>query len=321
MPEFVPEKNIQPDITSYTSQIDDQIEDVNVSNNQDNSAVTILSPKEEKEGIDLESKRKHEVIVDPATSLSSPISSKSSFDSPNGELYYVQKEFENAEQKEKLFKGQMRNTYDEGLLSRDIFQRNNGAACTKPWWPVLLGSIFYFFNMGVDGFFQSQTYSFALCGPLELEPKAASYINFAYFGSYCLGRLISIPLSQKVCPSTILSFSLISCCLSSAFLSFCGGMSLEALLVGTALMGFSICFQFASCLTWLASRIPNGMKSIHTSLMFTGANCGWLILPPLASALFYQISPNAPFVTAFICNVLHLGLFIFMHKSTKVVII
>ena len=184
----------------------------------------------------------------------------------------------------------------------------------SPYWIVFLASLFYFFSQGVDGFFQSQTYSFALCGPLKLETYYASHINFAFFGSYCLGRLFCIPISQKLHPSVIIMSALTLCCLSSAFLSVFGGSSLEALLVGNAVMGLSISFQFPSGLTWLASEMPGGMKSIYTSFMFTGANCGWIVLPPLASTLFYVISPSAPFVTALICNLIHMIIFIAMHK-------
>ena len=190
--------------------------------------------------------------------------------------------------------------------------------CTdSPYWIVVLASLFYFFSQGVDGFFQSQTYTFALCGPLKLETYYAGYINFAFFGSYCVGRLFCIPISRKLHPSVIIISALTLCCLSSAFLSFFGGSSLEALLVGNAVMGLSISFQFPSGLTWLASEMPGGMKSIYTSLMFTGANCGWIVLPPLASTLFYVISPSAPFVIAFVCNVIHMMIFIAMHKMSQ----
>ena len=187
----------------------------------------------------------------------------------------------------------------------------------SPYWIVVLASLFYFFSQGVDGFFQSQTYTFALCGPLKLETYYAGYINFAFFGSYCVGRLFCIPISRKLHPSVIIVSALTLCCLSSAFLSFFGGSSLEALLVGNAVMGLSISFQFPSGLTWLASEMPGGMKSIYTSFMFTGANCGWIVLPPLASTLFYVISPSAPFVTAFVCNLFHMMIFITMHKLSQ----
>ena len=187
----------------------------------------------------------------------------------------------------------------------------------SPYWIVVLASLFYFFSQGVDGFFQSQTYTFALCGPLKLETYYAGYINFAFFGSYCVGRLFCIPISRKLHPSVIIVSALTLCCLSSAFLSFFGGSSLEALLVGNAVMGLSISFQFPSGLTWLASEMPGGMKSIYTSFMFTGANCGWIVLPPLASTLFYVISPSAPFVTAFVCNLIHMIIFVTMHKLSQ----
>ena len=206
---------------------------------------------------------------------------------------------------------------DDDYQSNQEDSHTSHSRFSSPYWIVLLGTLFYFFSAGVDGFFQSQTYSFALCGPLRLEPNLAGNINFAFFGSYCIARLISIPISKKLHPSVIIVCALILCSLSSTFLAIFGGSNMEALLVGNAVMGFSISFLFPSGLTWLASEIPGGMKSIYTSLMFTGANVGWIVLPPLASALFYAISPRATFITALICNILHMMTFYIMHKSSK----
>ena len=206
---------------------------------------------------------------------------------------------------------------DDDYQSNQEDSHTSHSRFSSPYWIVLLGTLFYFFSAGVDGFFQSQTYSFALCGPLKLEPNLAGNINFAFFGSYCIARLISIPISKKLHPSVIIVCALILCSLSSTFLAIFGGSNMEALLVGNAVMGFSISFLFPSGLTWLASEIPGGMKSIYTSLMFTGANVGWIVLPPLASALFYAISPRATFITALICNILHMLTFYVMHKSSK----
>ena len=205
----------------------------------------------------------------------------------------------------------------EKSISIEKTETHPRSCVDSPYWIVVLASLFYFFSQGVDGFFQSQTYTFALCGPLKLETYYAGYINFAFFGSYCVGRLFCIPISRKLHPSVIIISALTLCCLSSAFLSFFGGSSLEALLVGNAVMGLSISFQFPCGLTWLASEMPGGMKSIYTSFMFTGANCGWIVLPPLASTLFYVISPSAPFVTAFVCNLFHMMIFITMHKLSQ----
>jgi hypothetical protein len=307
------------DNTSVTSQADDPRSDVSATHDQQSPRVVNeienATSSSEDGDISLDTKES-EIRI-----LETPLLSLPTIDNSN-DLKHAQSTPSNTLQ-----------TFNQGSKTNEIKclpidkeTANNGQnnhnqhksnICNSPYWIVFLASLFYFFSQGVDGFFQSQTYSFALCGPLKLEPKFASYINSAFFGSYCLGRIISIPISQKVHPSIIIISALTLCCLSSAFLSLFGGSSLEALLVGNAIMGLSISFQFPSGLTWLASEMPGGMKSIYTSFMFTGSNCGWIVLPPLASTLFYVISPSAPFVTAFICNIFHMIIFIAMHKLSR----
>ena len=41
---------------------------------------------------------------------------------------------------------------------------------TKTILLICLGVIFYFLFCGIDSYFQSQTYTYGLCGPLELSP-------------------------------------------------------------------------------------------------------------------------------------------------------
>lgn len=176
-------------------------------------------------------------------------------------------------------------------------------------------SFFKKFLLGVDGYFQSQTYTFGMCGPLELTPAEAGHLNTTYFAAYLIGRIISIPLSQKLQPRIILFASIVGYLIISALLVMFGGSNPYFLYVGTGSMGFAICFQFGCGLTWLASKLPQ-MKPHHTSLMFIGGNLGWFIFPMVASQIFEVFGPMFVFYLTLILTCAHCVLFFILNKLT-----
>ena len=177
--------------------------------------------------------------------------------------------------------------------------------------------VFYILCNGVDSFFQSQTYAFAVYGPLKLSLMEAARVNQAYFGFYCLGRLISIGVSPYVSPTKVLVASMLVCPVCSGFLAWGGASNQDSLVAGTAMMGFWVSFQFASGLSWLATNLESGLKSLHTSLVFVGANVGLFVLPPLAAYLFTHIGHEIPFILAFALNLSQILVFVLMNLSVS----
>ena len=46
---------------------------------------------------------------------------------------------------------------------------------------LVLAFLYFTFSCGLEGFLQSQTYTFALCGPHQLAPTHAAMLNTIYF--------------------------------------------------------------------------------------------------------------------------------------------
>lgn len=115
-----------------------------------------------------------------------------------------------------------------------------------------------------------------------------------YFATYLTGRILCIPLSKYIHPRTILTVSLAGCLITSTMLLFCGDSNPYFLYLGTGLMGFFICFQFPSGLSWLAGMLPD-LKPHHTSFMFIGGTSGWFVFPMLASQMFEIYGPGSVF--------------------------
>ena len=127
------------------------------------------------------------------------------------------------------------------------------------------------------------------------------------------GRIISIPLSRYIHPTTFLIVSLSGCFATSILLFVAGDSNPYFLYLGTGLMGFFMCFEFGSGLSWLADKLPD-LKPHHTSLMFIGGTTGWFFFPMIASQIFEIFGPTSVFYLTLGLTALHSLLFFFMLK-------
>ena len=114
--------------------------------------------------------------------------------------------------------------------------------------PVLLVPVlvWFFISGGLEGFFQSQTYSLGLCGPHHLPPGQAAILCTLYFSCFLAGRVSGVFLSAFFSPTTLIIISHGGCFFSSLLLVFLASEWLEALYLGIAVMGLCVSLQFAS---------------------------------------------------------------------------
>ena len=54
---------------------------------------------------------------------------------------------------------------------------------------ICLGVTFFFLFCGIDSYFQSQTYTYGLCGPLGMSAESAGWLNSIYFGKFTYSDL------------------------------------------------------------------------------------------------------------------------------------
>jgi len=183
---------------------------------------------------------------------------------------------------------------------------------------IFLLSFFYFsFSCGLEGFFQSQTFTFGICGPHQMIPGKAAALTTVYFASFLAGRFSGVFLSTKLKPRTMIFTSLLCCNLSSVLLVLMADKNQDLLFLGTGAVGFFVSLQFASGYSWLAEQVD--LTGRGSSVVFLGANFGWLVFPPLAGLVFF--SPVGPmgvyYLTLGLC-LAHLLLFLIMDKLTSI---
>ena len=67
-------------------------------------------------------------------------------------------------------------------------------------------------------------------------------------------------------------------------------------------------YIFISGYSWLAEHID--LTGRGSSVVFLGANCGWLVFPPLAGTVFFSsIGPMGVFYLSLALAVAHLAVF------------
>ena len=181
------------------------------------------------------------------------------------------------------------------------------------FWKTLLVMIYcyYVLSCGLEGFFQSMTYTYGLCGPLEMTTKEAAMLNSIYFGAFVFGRSSGIFISKYVEPTKLILGSISGCITSALLLSILAATSKVGLYIGTFLMGFSVAFQFASGISWTAGLF--NVTGKLSFIFFLGGYTGFLSIPPIAGSIFTgDESKVGFFYLALGITISHMILFIIM---------
>ena len=97
-------------------------------------------------------------------------------------------------------------------------------------------------------------------------------------------------LSSSLLPRTLILTSLVMSVLTALLLVLTAHRYLELLYLGTGATGYFVSLQFASGYSWLAEQVD--LTGRGSSVVFLGANFGWLVFPPLAGMVFS--SPVGP---------------------------
>ena len=79
--------------------------------------------------------------------------------------------------------------------------------CTSDVGIVLTIIVFYMASCGSERLFQTLEFTFGICGPLHLEPKAAVITDDCYNGGFFLGRLTSVLAVKLMTPKLMLKLS------------------------------------------------------------------------------------------------------------------
>jgi MFS transporter, FHS family, Na+ dependent glucose transporter 1 len=173
---------------------------------------------------------------------------------------------------------------------------------------AFLISVFFFFYVGAEVAFAGWIFSYITAIRIGTAAMAA-YLTSGFWGTYTLGRLISIPLATRVRPLPILVIDMAGC-LASIGLILLFKTSALAIWIGTLGVGLSMASIFPTTLTLAGSRMTISGKV--TGWFFIGSSLGGMTLPWLIGQLFQGIGPWTTMVALMIDLIIMVIVFSFL---------
>uniref|UniRef100_A0A8B9PRQ1 Major facilitator superfamily domain-containing protein 4A n=1 Tax=Apteryx owenii TaxID=8824 RepID=A0A8B9PRQ1_APTOW len=152
----------------------------------------------------------------------------------------------------------------------------------------ITGALVLFMTDGIVGEYSGFIYSYAVEEPLSVVHKVAGYLPSLFWGFITLGRLISIPVSYRMKPATMVFINVVGV-LVTFLLLLIFSYSVVFLFVGTACLGLFLSSTFPSMLAYTEDILQyKGKQGCgHTWLTLKAGGCSGLELRyPL-----YLVSP------------------------------
>ncbi|MBN1886356.1 MAG: MFS transporter [Thermoflexales bacterium] len=153
---------------------------------------------------------------------------------------------------------------------------------------VLVAALFLFFYVGAEITFGGWVYTYAVTLQLA-DAVSAAYLSSAFWLSFTIGRLISIPAATRFTPRQIVPAALAACL---AILTLLAAMPSSGLLLWVAAVGLGFC---------MAPVWPSGFtlagQSLHltartSGLILLGDSFGGMILPWLVGLVIETSGPH-----------------------------
>jgi fucose permease len=144
---------------------------------------------------------------------------------------------------------------------------------------------------------------------------SAAYLTSGFWGAFTLGRLIAIPISNKLRPQTMLLIDILGAALSIGLILLFP-TSQTVVWVGTLGAGLFIASMFATLLTFVESRVY--LTARTTGWFFVGSSLGGMTVPWIIGQLFESVGPQMTMVVVFVDLTVALLFFLTLLKYTPV---
>ncbi|KAG8518087.1 Major facilitator superfamily domain-containing protein 4A [Galemys pyrenaicus] len=146
----------------------------------------------------------------------------------------------------------------------------------------IAAALVLFMTDGMTGAYSAFVYSYAVEKPLSVGHKAAGYLPSLFWGFITLGRLVSIPISSRVKPATMVFVNVVGVVLTFLVLLVLSS-SVVFLFVGTASLGLFLSSTFPSMLAYTEDVLQ--YKGCATTVLVTGAGIGEMTLQMLVGSV------------------------------------
>jgi FHS family Na+ dependent glucose MFS transporter 1 len=188
----------------------------------------------------------------------------------------------------------------------------NGLLPRAQLWLAALGFVFLLLYVGGETGFGNWIYSYSVA--LRLTDKiSAAYLNAAFWGMLTLGRLLSIPLSARLRPHTLLALDLAGSALGASLVLLANGPVM--VWAGTLLLGLAMASIFPTLLAFAGQQTT--LTARLTGLFFIGSSLGAMLLPWLIGALYDPLGPRVALVIVLIAVLGQVGVYLALLARSK----
>ncbi|XP_006094895.2 major facilitator superfamily domain-containing protein 4A [Myotis lucifugus] len=140
-----------------------------------------------------------------------------------------------------------------------------------------------FMTDGMTGAYSTFVYSYAVEKPMSMGHRMAGYLPSLFWGFITLGQLVSIPISSRVRPATMVFINVVGVVVTHlVLLAF--SYNVIFLFAGTACLGLFLSSTFPSLLAHTEDILQ--YKGCATTVLVTGAGLGEMSLQMLVGWVF-----------------------------------
>lgn len=190
------------------------------------------------------------------------------------------------------------------------------AANRPPVLPLFLLVAVFFFYVGAELGFGGWIYTYAVETGLATA-SVAGYVTALFWGALTLGRLLTIPIANRIRPRHLLMIDIVGMFLSLALLLV--GASTPALVwTATFGMGLASANVFPTLISMAEHNMP--ITGSTTRWFLLGSSLGSITIPYLIGQLFEQVGPNMMVVCLGLCVIamtICFGLFLWSVSPTR----
>ena len=173
---------------------------------------------------------------------------------------------------------------------------------------LVLLFLFLMLYVGLEVAIGGLIFSYSFKHGILKSKKLAAYLTSTFWGSFCAGRFLSIPLSMYVRAFRILIGDLIGCTIGASILVFLARLAHVWLWVGASLLGLSMAAVFPSTMTWAESFMHISGRT--ASVLVVGASLGEMTIPLIVGTLMEREGPDVFVEAIFVIIVLTIIIFI-----------
>ncbi|XP_043223444.1 major facilitator superfamily domain-containing protein 4A-like isoform X1 [Amphibalanus amphitrite] len=172
--------------------------------------------------------------------------------------------------------------------SEGVIDDHNAASTRQVALVTICAIVLCFMYDGLQGAYGGYIYSYARKMVSGLTATEGAYLTSCFWGTFAVGRLVSIGVATKLSPAFMIMFNIVGCGMA-ALLMLIWQHSRLVVYAGTCLFGLSLSSIYPTTISLAETYID--VSSVITSLIVVGAAAGEMVQPVVVGHEFESVGP------------------------------